>query len=872
MKNLSLHEIREKYLAFFEEKGHLRMPSFPLVPINDNSLLLVNAGMAPLKPYFTGKETPPKSRITTCQKCIRTPDIERVGKTARHGTFFEMLGNFSFGDYFKNEATAWAWEFSVNVMELPADRIWISVYEEDDEAIEIWVNHVGVPRERIVKMGKEDNFWEIGQGPCGPCSELYFDRGVGFDPNCEDPENCKVGCECDRFIEYWNLVFTQFDKDAAGNYNKLANPNIDTGMGLERMAAIMQGVNSLFEVDSVRNILNHVCEITKAEYGKNAETDVSIRVITDHIRSTVMLLSDGVTMSNEGRGYVLRRLLRRAARHGRLLGVKEPFLFEVAKTVISENGAAYPNLTEQAELIVKNVQKEEERFLETIEQGLAILADYIKALQDSGKSVLSGDDAFKLYDTYGFPIDLTVEILDEAKLTADLDGFNALMQKQRELARASRGSQDEAGWDDDSFKDLPDTEFVGYDTFECEAKVLAVVERAVGEVDIILDRTPFYAESGGQIGDIGEMSSGGCCPCIVDTQKRNGKILHRAQGSNFKVGQTVVAHMDWLWRNHIIRNHSAAHLLQSALREVLGSHVTQAGSLVDAQRMRFDFTHIEAMTEEEIAQVERIMNEKILANLPVETIVTTPDEAAKMGATALFGEKYGDSVRVVSIGDYSTELCGGCHVKNTGEIGLFKLASESGVAAGVRRIEGVTGLGVLNLVSGYENTVGELAKTLKTQPKDVVEKAATLTEELKTAKNELGQIKSKMAAASSGDLASKAETVGKVNLISTRAEDGLDMNSLRAMGDNLKQSVPNALIVLVSRADGKVNVVAMATKDAVEKGINCGTLIKEIVTIMGGGGGGRPDNAQGSWTDDGAPDAAKIMEALSKVKEMIANV
>jgi len=870
MQNLSLHEIREKYLSFFESKGHLRLPSFPLVPQNDNSLLLINAGMAPLKPYFTGKETPPAPRITTCQKCIRTPDIERVGKTARHGTFFEMLGNFSFGDYFKKEATAWAWEFSVDVLELPADKIWISVYEEDDDAIEIWVNHVGVPRDKIVKMGKEDNFWEIGQGPCGPCSELYFDRGV--ENGCGSPD-CVVGCECDRFVEYWNLVFTQFDKDAEGNYNPLAKPNIDTGMGLERMACIMQNVNSLFEVDSVRKILDHVCKMTKAEYGKNAETDVSIRVITDHIRSTVMLLSDGVRMSNEGRGYVLRRLLRRAARHGRLLGVKKPFLFEIAQTVIAENGAAYPNLIEQAELIVKSVKTEEERFLETIEQGLAILSDYIKALTDSGKTVLSGEDAFKLYDTYGFPIDLTVEILEESNLSVDLEKFEEEMNKQRELARSSRGSQDEAGWDDDAFADLPDTEFVGYDTFECEAKVLAVVERENGEFDIIFDKTPFYAESGGQVGDKGGIWIGKditVSMCVIDTQKQNGKIIHRAivaENGKIAIGKNVFLRADWENRGDIIRNHSAAHLLQAALRQVLGSHVTQAGSLVDANRVRFDFTHLEAMTDEQLKEVEGLVNAAILANLPVETIVTTPDEATKLGAVALFGEKYGDTVRVLKMGDFSTELCGGCHVKNTGEIGLFKILSESGVAAGVRRIEAITGFNILKLIGDYENTTTKLAKVLKTQVSDVVIKAESLTEELKESKREIESLKGKMAAAESDDLANQAETVGKVSLIVTRVADGLDVNSMRAMGDHLKQNISNSVIVLVSVTDGKGSMVAMATKDAVEKGIHCGNIVKEASAILGGGGGGKPDSAQGSGND-----FSKTLEAFNKIREMVASV
>ena len=871
MQKLSLNEIREKYLAFFESKEHLRLPSFSLVPQNDASLLLIGAGMAPLKPYFTGKETPPAPRITTCQKCIRTPDIERVGKTARHGTYFEMLGNFSFGDYFKKEATAWAWEFSVDVMKLPADRIWISVYEEDDDAIEIWVNHVGISRDKIVKMGKEDNFWEIGQGPCGPCSELYFDRGV--EAGCGDP-NCAVGCECDRFVEYWNLVFTQFDKDTDGNYNPLANPNIDTGMGLERMACIMQGVNSLFEVDTVRKILDQVCEMANVEYNKDAETDISIRVITDHIRSTVMLVSDGVLPSNEGRGYVLRRLLRRAARHGRLLGIKKPFLFEITKTVISESGGAYPNLVEKAEYIEKVVKVEEERFLETIEQGLFTLSNYMEVLIKNNSTTLWAEDAFKLYDTYGFPIDLTVEIVEEAGLKVDIDGFEKLMDEQRKRARSARKNQDEVGWDEDSFTDIAETEFVGHDVYEVEnAEILYIGPVQNSEFDMIFDKTPFYAESGGQIGDKGKVYGEGVISEIFDTQKKNGRFIHRARivnqvsGRDFENRQKVKVSIDEEHRQHIIRNHSAAHLLQAALREVLGSHVTQAGSLVDANRMRFDFTNLEAMTDEQIEEVERIVNEAILENLPVETIVTTPDEAKKLGATALFGEKYGDTVRVVQMGDFSTELCGGCHVKNTGEIGLFDIISESGVAAGVRRIEAVTGCGVLEKLHESYNVISELAKVLKTQPLEVLHKANNLIEELKEAKREIDSLKGKLAANSSGDLAGKAEIVGKVSLVATKLDDGLDMNSMRAMGDKLKESIPNSVIVLASVADGKVNIMAQATKEAVGIGIHCGNIVKEITSVIGGGGGGAPHNAQGSGND-----AGKLDDAFAKVKEMISNV
>ncbi len=872
MQKLGLNEIREKYLAFFETKEHLRLPSFPLVPQNDASLLLINAGMAPLKPYFTGKETPPKKRVTTCQKCIRTPDIERVGKTARHGTFFEMLGNFSFGDYFKHEATAWAWEFITKVLEIPVDRLWVSVYEEDSEAVEIWTKEVGVSPDRIVYLGKEDNFWEIGTGPCGPCSEIYFDRGEAY--GCGSPD-CAVGCECDRFVEFWNLVFTQFDKDDKGVYNRLKNPNIDTGMGLERIACIMQGVTSIFEVDTIRKVLNHAIEISGKDYGKDEATDVSLRVITDHIRSTVFLVSDGVLPSNEGRGYVLRRLLRRAARHGRLLGIGDSFLYKIAKTVMKESKGAYPELEEKFEYIEKVIKNEEERFAETIDQGLVILEDYIKEIKSAGEKTLGGDKAFKLYDTYGFPIDLTKEIAEEKEIIVDEDGFTALMNEQKERARSARGDMEDAAWEEDIFKFIKDaTIFEGYTADETESKILAIAKGNVlcddategDEVTVVLDKTAFYAESGGQVGDSGIIEGNGFTLEVSDVKKQNGKFLHKAvvKSGTVKVNDTAWAKIATCRRDAIRRNHTAAHLLQAALKNALGNHVAQAGSFVSEDRMRFDFSHFSAMTDEEIKKVETEVNMAILHCIPVENFEAPIDEAKKLGATALFGEKYGDTVRVVKIDDYSVEFCGGTHAKNTGNLGLFKIVSESGVAAGVRRIEAVTGFGVLELLSKTENTVIETAKALKSNITEVASKAVSLTEELKEAKREIESLKSKMAQGSIGDLINEAEEVNGIKIITKKMDDGLDMNSLRNAGDSLKQKAPCSVIVLASSADGKVNIVAMATKEAIEKGAHAGNIIREVAKVTGGGGGGKPDSAQA-----GGKDASKIDEALSIVKTLI---
>ena len=872
MEKLGLNEIREKYLSFFESKGHLRLPSFPLVPQNDASLLLINAGMAPLKPYFTGKEVPPCKRVTTCQKCIRTPDIERVGKTARHGTFFEMLGNFSFGDYFKKEVTGWAWEFITQVLEIPADRLWVSVYEDDEEAVELWTKRVGVSPDRIVRLGKEDNFWEIGTGPCGPCSEIYFDRGEAY--GCGKPD-CAVGCDCDRYVEFWNLVFTQFDKDENGNYNRLEHPNIDTGMGLERMACIMQGVTSIFEVDTIRRVLDYAASMTGVEYGRDEKTDVSLRVITDHIRSTVFLVSDGVLPDNEGRGYVLRRLLRRAARHGRLLGIEKPFLYKIAKVVANESKSAYPELEEKFEYIEKVIKTEEERFSKTIDQGLVRLNDYIDAMKKSGESVLGGDKAFSLYDTYGFPIDLTREIIEEAGMSIDEDGFTALMNEQKEKARKARGDMEDAAWDEDIFSSLKtETVFDGYENESIDAEIIALASNGelkdsigVGDsVTVVLDRTAFYAESGGQVGDSGVILNDGCEILITDTKKLNGRFLHfgTVKKGSVKVGDKVTAKIDSVRRAAIKRNHSAAHLLQAALKKVLGNHIAQAGSYVSEDRVRFDFSHFTAMTAEELAQVERDVNEHILAAMPVETMVKSIDEAKKMGATALFGEKYGETVRVVKMGDYSMEFCGGTHVSNTGNIGLLKITSESGVAAGVRRIEGVTGFGVLEHMAAAEKLISDISDTVKSNSSEVLKKVAAVTEENKSLKRELESLKSKMANSSLAELTNSAEEVNGIKVIAARLDDGIDMNALRNAGDNLKQKLDCAVIVLASAADGKVNIIAMATPEAIKKGAHAGNIIREVAKTCGGGGGGKPDSAQA-----GGKDASRLADALALVKTLI---
>ncbi len=873
MKQYGLNELREKFLSFYEKKGHLRLPSFSLVPQNDASLLLINAGMAPLKPYFTGKKKPPKQRVTTCQKCIRTPDIERVGKTARHGTFFEMLGNFSFGDYFKREATAWAWEFVTKELELPVERIWVSIYEQDDEAYEIWTKEVGVAPDHIVRFGKEDNFWEIGTGPCGPCSELYFDRGEKY--GCGSPD-CKVGCECDRFVEFWNLVFTQFDKDENGTYHKLAHPNIDTGMGLERLAVIMQDVDNIFEVDTIRNIMNAICKLTGKTYKQEEKTDISLRVITDHIRSGVFLISDGVQPSNEGRGYVLRRLLRRAARHGRLLGVKEPFLYKIADTVIQESGEAYPVLKEKQDFIKKAIQIEEERFEETINSGLDILTQYITQTKAEGGSILSGARAFKLYDTYGFPVDLTLEILEEQGLTVDMAAFEREMQVQRETARNNRKEDAGAGWDDDVFSRMKDltTEFVGYQENRVRATILAMANTAEqvdtasdgDRVTVLLDRTSFYGESGGQVGDTGLLRGESFLLEVHNTVKAaDGKYLHQClvKEGTCHTGDCVTAVYDEVRRADIMRNHSATHLLQRALRNVLGTHVEQSGSLVTPQRLRFDFTNFTALTVEELKQVEQEVNQAILSGLPVTIQEMDIEHAKELGAMALFGEKYGDRVRVVQMGDYSIELCGGCHVNNTAQVGLFKILSESGVASGIRRIEAVTGKGVLEYLNQVHETLQKTADVLKTNLHEVLQKAESVVIENRSLQKEVETMKTQMAGNQSASLLEKAENISGIKLVVAKI-DGADSDTLRKMGDSLKDKEQNLVLVLAGVNENKAVLVCMATKEAVSHGIHAGNIVREVAKVADGGGGGKPESAQA-----GAKDLTKLDEALTTAKSVV---
>ncbi|MBQ4160398.1 MAG: alanine--tRNA ligase [Clostridia bacterium] len=873
MQNMGLNEIREKFLSFFETKNCLRLDSFSLVPKNDASLLLINSGMAPMKKWFTGAEVPPRKRVTTCQKCIRTPDIESVGKTARHGTFFEMLGNFSFGDYFKHEAIAWAWEFLTKVMEIPEDVLWITVYEEDDEARDIWINEIGVNPERVVKMGKADNFWEHGTGPCGPCSEIHVDRGI--EHSCGKPD-CKLGCDCDRFMEVWNLVFTQFDKDEDGNYNRLANPNIDTGMGLERLACIMQGVNNLFEVDTVQDTMKHISRIAGVNYTDDKKTDISLRVITDHIRSTVMMVSDGVIPSNEGRGYVLRRLLRRAARHGRLLNIKGEFLYTVADTVIDASKQGYPELDEKREYIKKVIRIEEEKFSKTIEAGLSILNDYIEATKAAGADTLSGADAFKLNDTYGFPIDLTVEICEEQGLQVDRAGFDAALKQQKDTARANR--KDGSSWDDDSAVSIKAeaTKFVGYDALEAKSEVVGIVADgnavdAIGageEGIIVVKESPFYAEMGGQSGDIGSITGANGKATVVDTKKNGDDIyfhIVKVEEGSISMGDAVTLSVCKKNRMAVCRNHSTTHLLHKALKEVLGTHVAQAGSEVTAKHLRFDFSHFEAMTADEIKAVEAKVNEAILEAMDITVQELNIEDAKKLGATAQFGEKYGETVRVVSMGDYSVEFCGGTHLTNTAQAGLFKIISENGVAAGVRRIEAVTGAGVLAQLNGALATIANVADAIKSTVHDVEAKAAAVVEENKGLKRELESIKSKMANASLGDLLDKAADISGVKLVAQRLADGLDMNALRGAGDNLKQKLDCGVLVLASAADGKVNIVCMATADAVAKGAHAGNIIREVAKTCGGGGGGKPDSAQA-----GGKDASKLDEALKAAEAVLA--
>ncbi len=873
MKWTSLNDLREKYLAFFESKGHIRLPSFSLVPNNDKSLLLINSGMAPMKKFFTGEEQPPRNRVCTCQKCIRTPDLERVGHTARHGTYFEMLGNFSFGDYFKEEAIPWAWEFLTETLEIPADLLWPSVYEQDDEAYAIWRDKIGVPEEHIVKLGKADNFWEHGSGPCGPCSEIYFDRGLKF--GCGSPD-CKPGCDCDRFMEIWNNVFSQFNNDGNGNYTELAQKNIDTGMGLLRLACVMQGVGNLFEVDTVRALLDRVCEISGKTYGAEWSSDVSIRVITDHVRSSTFMISDGVIPSNEGRGYVLRRIIRRACRHGKLLGINGMFLRGLCEIVIAQNEGAYPELKTKYDYILKVMTLEEERFNATIDAGLGILNGVIAEAKAKGESVISGADAFKLYDTFGFPVDLTREIAEEAGLSIDDDAFKALMDEQKQRARAARGNI--SGWSDSSkslLENLPATEFLGYTAYECEGKILSIFvdneaaeSVSEGECTIVTDKTVFYGEGGGQVGDSGVITLGETKLIVVDTKKTNGIYLHECQVEcgSVKIDDVVTLTIDAARRDSIKRNHSAAHLLQAALRQVLGTHVEQAGSYVDENRVRFDFTHLAAMTKEEIEAVEALVNSSILSAEGCETIVTTPDEAKKMGAMALFGEKYGSSVRVVKIGSTSTELCGGTHVSSTGNIGLFKVISESSVAAGVRRIEGTTGFGVLTLLGERDALIRETARELKSpNPNAIATKAAAVQNEIKELKRELESANSQIANAKADALFSGIKTVGKFKLLAAKVE--MRPDQARGLCDTVKEKYSDAVAVFAAVADGKLNFAVAVGADAVKAGAHAGNILREVAAICGGKGGGRPDSAMG-----GGRDIDKIPEALAKAEEILANI
>ena len=874
MNKMGLNEIREKYLSFFESKDHLRLKSASLVPHGDKSILIINSGMAPLKPYFTGEQTPPSKRATSCQKCIRTPDIERVGKTSRHGTFFEMLGNFSFGDYFKKEATAWAWEFLTKEMKLPADRLWVSVYLEDDEAFDIWVKDVGVAPDRIVRMGKEDNFWEIGLGPCGPCSEIYVDRGP--EKGCGSAD-CKPGCDCDRFVEVWNLVFTQFDKDEAGNYNLLPKPNIDTGMGLERLACMMQEVDNLFEVDTIRYILDYICGLAKVEYGKDHKIDTSIRVITDHLRGVTFMTSDGIMPSNEGRGYVLRRLLRRAARHGKILGIKGSFLSSAALKVIEISGGAYPELVEKKDYILNIIDVEEKRFEETIDQGLNILHGYMSELKEAGKKTLSGENAFKLYDTYGFPLDLTKDILEEQEMNVDEESFQKEMHGQRERARAARADSGAEGWKGDLYSKLPveiTTKFVGYELNNANSVVKAiVVDNAIieaaeegEEINVILDVTPFYAESGGQVADTGKLTGEGFVLEVTDCRKVAGdRYAHlcKVVSGTVKVGDCCVAQIDTKRRMAVERNHSTTHLLHKTLRKLVGTHVEQAGSMVTPDRLRFDFSHFKAMTEEEIASVERDVNMAILEGLSVSVMEATIDEARAMGAMALFGEKYGDQVRVVKMGEYSIELCGGTHLRNTSQAGLFRIVSEGGIAAGVRRIEAVTGEKAYEYMKNEEKLIKEISERLKASPAECPKKIEQLNKQLKDTEKELAAIKSKVAMGSLDELITNAKEEKGVKYIAADIE-GMDMDSLRDLGDKLRDKMEKSVIVLTSFDGEKTVIVSMATKPAVGAGVHAGNIVKEVTKAAGGSGGGRPDMAQG-----GIKDRQKVEEALKLVSQIL---
>ena len=874
MKKYGLNELRQMFLDFFESKGHLVKSSYSLVPHNDNSLLLINAGMAPLKPYFTGQEVPPRTRMATCQKCIRTGDIENIGKTARHGTFFEMLGNFSFGDYFKHEAIHWSWEFLTEVVGLEADRLYPSVYLEDDEAFDIWNKEMGIPKDRIFKFGKEDNFWEHGAGPCGPCSEIYYDRGEKY--GCGKPD-CTVGCECDRYIEIWNNVFTQFENDGKGNYTTLKQKNIDTGMGLERLATVVQDVDSIFDVDTIKALRDKVCEISGKEYKKEYKWDVSIRIITDHIRSATFMISDGIMPSNEGRGYVLRRLIRRAARHGRLLGIDGMFLSDLSETVIESSKDGYPELEEKKNMIFKVLTEEENKFNKTIDTGLNILAEMEAKISEEGNKTLSGNDAFKLYDTYGFPLDLTKEILEEKGFSVDEEGFKKAMEVQREKARNARKTTNYMGADETVYESLDKnltSKFVGYDKLENESEITALttekeVVQALAEGDngtILVNETPFYATMGGQTGDKGIIETANGKFKVVDTIKLHGSMIghvgYVVEGM-VQVGDKVALKVYSANREAIAKNHSATHLLQKALKLVLGEHVEQAGSYVDAERLRFDFTHFQAMTKEEIAKVESIVNEQIANGLDVVTKEMTLEEAKKTGAMALFGEKYGDTVRVVSMGDFSVELCGGTHVSNTKEISYLKVISEAGISAGVRRIEALTGNGLIKHFEEMEKLLNEAANAAKSDAHNLTKKIHSLNDEIKSLSSENEKLKAKLANESVGDALDNVVEVKGVKLLATKVAD-VDMNGLRNLGDQLKEKMGGGVVVIVSTTNDKANVIVMADDDAISKGAHAGNMIKEIAKCVGGGGGGRPNMAQAGGKNPAGADMA-----IEKAKEIL---
>ena len=874
MKSYGVNELRKMFLEFFESKGHLKMKSFSLIPHNDNSLLLINSGMAPLKPYFTGQEIPPRRRVTTCQKCIRTGDIENVGKTARHGTFFEMLGNFSFGDYFKNEAIEWSWEFLTQVVGIDENRLYPSIYQDDDEAFEIWHKKIGIPEDRIFRFGKEDNFWEHGAGPCGPCSEIYYDRGEKY--GCGKP-GCTVGCDCDRYMEVWNNVFTQFENDGNGNYTELIQKNIDTGMGLERLAVVVQDVDSIFDVDTLQALRNKVCEFAGVSYKEDEAKDVSIRLITDHIRSATFMISDGIMPTNEGRGYVLRRLIRRAARHGRLLGIDGTFLAKLSETVIEGSKDGYPELDEKREFIFNVLQQEEAKFNKTIDQGLSILASMEEELAAKNAKVLVGADAFKLYDTYGFPLDLTKEILEEKGYEVDEEGFKTAMDEQRKAAREARKTTNYMGADATVYDEIDPaitSEFIGYDRLTAESRVTVLTtdtEIAEAIVDgqhgtVIVEQTPFYATMGGQEGDTGIISTADGEFKVEETIKlKGGKIGHVGTMTRgmLKTGDTVTLQVCAKGRADTCKNHSATHLLQKALKTVLGSHVEQKGSLVTPDRLRFDFAHFSPMTQEEIEQVEKIVNDEIQAALPVVTKVMPIEEAKKTGAMALFGEKYSDNVRVVSMGDFSIELCGGTHVANTGNIMTFKILSEAGVAAGVRRIEALTGEGVFKYYKKLEQELNEAAQIVKATPATLTEKLNHLMTEIKDLTSENESLKSKLAKDSLGDVASQVTEIQGIKFLATAVED-VDMNGLRDLGDQLKTQLGEGVVVLASAKDGKVNLIVMATDQAMKQGAHAGNLIKAIAPCVGGGGGGRPNMAQA-----GGKNPSGIQEALAKAKEVL---